>query len=116
MNADSCSYDIVALDFEEPLRCCLFCTSVCDFTKPKGPSPIMSLNSDLVYPSAYCLKINAEGALDSRNGFGRVGHVARNMAGSIVYAAKFNFKGFFSPLVIEAMGFRFAIIKGENFM
>ncbi|KAH7867439.1 hypothetical protein Vadar_033405 [Vaccinium darrowii] len=61
-------------------------SAVCELTMPKGRPSSISLPSVWQPPPLGCLKINVDGALDSQNGFGSVGLIARTSSGAIVEA------------------------------
>ncbi|KAH7861209.1 hypothetical protein Vadar_023139 [Vaccinium darrowii] len=66
-------------------------SAACELTKPKGRISSTSLPSVWLPPPPDCLKINVDGALDSQNGFGSVGLIARTSSGAIVEARVGNF-------------------------
>ncbi|KAG5514952.1 hypothetical protein RHGRI_036102 [Rhododendron griersonianum] len=81
----------------------------CDLLEQRAPPFSSPCTQIWQSPLEGYIKLNVDGALNSQDGNGGVGFVARNRDAILVGAAMEIFKGPLSPRVIEALGFRFAL-------
>ncbi|KAI8554464.1 hypothetical protein RHMOL_Rhmol05G0101200 [Rhododendron molle] len=82
----------------------------CASSNTAAPSPLVNW----CLPPPGIIKLNIDGAVDKSGGLVGVGIVARDHAGQILGTTSIPFPGLFSSRIVEALGFREALVTAAN--